>query len=119
MTYTSAPIITVSGHHIEITDALKNYVLNKFSGLEKRFKAMTSIDVVLSADNKKKHSFTAEATVHLSHAVLNASDRSTDMYACIDAIAHKLERQVVKHKEKIQNHHPHHRDMPSIEEEQS
>lgn len=89
--------IIVTGHHIEITDALKAYVTNKFSRLERHFDQVTQIHVILSVEKLNQK---AEATLHLSGANLFADSVHEDMYAAIDALTDKLDRQIKKHKEK-------------------
>ena len=93
--------INLSGHHIEITDSLRNYVDTKFSKLERHFDHISNVHVIL---NVEKLSQTAEATVHLSGAEVFASSENQDMYAAIDSMVDKLDRQVLKHKEKLKKH---------------
>ncbi|AYA63308.1 MULTISPECIES: ribosome hibernation promoting factor [unclassified Alteromonas] len=93
--------INLSGHHIEITDSLRNYVDTKFSKLERHFDHISNVHVIL---NVEKLSQKAEATVHLSGAEVFASSENQDMYAAIDSMVDKLDRQVLKHKEKLKKH---------------
>jgi putative sigma-54 modulation protein len=94
--------LSVSGHHIEVTDALHSYVTSKFERLERHYDHMTNVHVVLSVE-KLIHK--AEATVHISGAEIFADADEDDLYAAIDALAHKLDRQIVKHKEKLVGRH--------------
>ncbi|TDJ41964.1 MAG: ribosome-associated translation inhibitor RaiA [Gammaproteobacteria bacterium] len=95
--------LSVSGHHIEVTDALHSYVTSKFERLERHYDHMTNVHVVLSVE-KLVHK--AEATVHISGAEIFADADEDDLYAAIDALADKLDRQIVKHKEKlVERHH--------------
>lgn len=95
--------LSVSGHHIEVTDALHSYVTSKFERLERHYDHMTNVHVVLSVE-KLVHK--AEATVHISGAEIFADADEDDLYAAIDALANKLDRQIVKHKEKlVERHH--------------
>ena len=96
-------LVNISGHHIELTPALKSHTETKMHKLEKHFKHITNVHVVLSLANKGMHK--AEAEVHSAGAVLTASAESKDMYASIDALSDKLDKQIIKHKTKIQNHH--------------
>lgn len=89
--------INVSGHHIEVTPALREYVENKFSKLHRHFDNITNTAVILSVDKLIQK---AEATVHVSGADLFARCESEDMYAAIDLLTDKLDRQIIKHKEK-------------------
>ncbi|AEA96984.1 ribosome hibernation promoting factor [Alteromonas macleodii] len=93
--------INLTGHHVEITDSLRNYVDTKFSKLERHFDHISNVHVIL---NVEKLNQKAEATVHLSGAEVFASSENTDMYAAIDSMVDKLDRQVIKHKEKLKKH---------------
>ena len=93
--------LTVSGHHIDITDALRTHVSGKFDKLQRHIDHITKIEVTLIVE-KQLHK--AEAGLHVSGADLFASAESDDMYAAIDALADKLDRQIIKHKEKHRGH---------------
>lgn len=93
--------INLTGHHVEITDSLRNYVDTKFSKLERHFDHISNVHVIL---NVEKLSQKAEATLHLSGAEVFASSEDNDMYAAIDKMVDKLDRQVLKHKEKLKKH---------------
>jgi putative sigma-54 modulation protein len=90
--------ITVSGHHVDVTPALRDYVNTKLSKLQRHFDNITNSAVTLTVE-KLVHK--AEATVHVAGADLFALSESEDMYAAIDSLADKLDRQLIKHKEKI------------------
>ena len=90
--------ITVSGHHVDVTPALRDYVNSKLGKLQRHFDNITNSAVTLTVE-KLVHK--AEATVHVAGADLFALSESGDMYAAIDALADKLDRQLIKHKEKI------------------
>lgn len=92
--------LSLTGHHVEITEALRNYVEEKLERLERHFEHVTNVHVILSVSKLQKK---AEATVHLSGADVFAEAVFEDMYASIDALVDKLDRQVLKHKEKLQN----------------
>ena len=89
--------INVSGHHLEVTPALRDYVNNKFSRLQRHFDQITNTDVTLSVEKQVQK---AEANVHVAGADLFATSESSDMYAAIDTLTDKLDRQLIKHKEK-------------------
>jgi len=93
--------ISVTGHHLDITDSLRDYVTTKFERLERHFDHVTDVHVIL--ENEKINN-KAEATFHISGAKLFAEDSKEDMYAAIDGLADKLDRQIVKHKEKLKKH---------------
>ena len=93
--------ISLSGHHIEITDSLRNYVNEKVEKLERHFEQALDIHVVLTVE-KLRHK--AEATMHVSGGNLYADDEQEDMYSAIDGLVDKLDRQGKKHKEKNKSH---------------
>jgi putative sigma-54 modulation protein len=94
--------LSVTGHHIEITEALRNYVGTKLAKLERHFDHLTDIHCVLTVE-KLQHK--AEATVHVGGGTLHAEQVELNMYAAIDILVDKLDRQVKKHKEKLTDHH--------------
>ncbi len=94
--------LSISGHHVEVTDALKGYTSEKLGKLERHFDHITNVHVVLSVEKQRQR---AEATAHVSGAELFADADSDDMYAAIDALIDKLDRQLLKHKEKLVNRH--------------
>ena len=93
--------LTVSGHHIEITDALREHVSEKFEKLQRHIEHITNIDVTLVVE---KATHKAEANLHISGSDLFASAENEDMYAAIDALTEKLDRQISKHKGKHRGH---------------
>jgi len=94
--------INLTGHHVEITDSLRNYVEEKMERVERHFDKVTNTHVILSVENVRHK---AEATVHMSGNSIFAESTEDDMYKAIDSLVDKLDRQVKKHKEKITNHH--------------
>jgi putative sigma-54 modulation protein len=94
--------LSVTGHHIEITQSLRNYVSTKLSKLERHFDHMTDIHCVLTVE-KLQHK--AEATIHVGGGTIHAEQTEPNMYAAIDILVDKLDRQVKKHKEKLTDHH--------------
>jgi len=94
--------IKLTGQHLEITEALKSCVDSKLAKLERHFDHITSAHVVLSVEKLRKK---AEGTIHVSGASLVADAVHEDMYAAIDALSDKLDRQIRKHKEKLTDHH--------------
>jgi len=93
--------INLSGHHVEITDSLRDYVDTKFTKLERHFDHINNVYVIL---NVEKLNQKAEATMHLDGGEVFATSEHTDMYAAIDSLIDKLDRQVIKHKEKLKRH---------------
>ncbi|GMR07954.1 MAG: ribosome hibernation promoting factor [Gammaproteobacteria bacterium] len=94
--------INVTGQHVDITEPMKAYVTDKFAKLERHFDHVTNVHVILSVQKQRR---IAEATMHVSGGNLFADAEHEDMYAAIDALSDKLDRQIVKHKEKLTNHH--------------
>jgi len=94
--------LNLTGHHVDITTPLRDYVNSKIARLERHFDHVTNIHVILSVE-KLRHK--AEATLHVSGGNLFADAVQDDMYAAIDALTDKLDRQVKKHKEKLTDHH--------------
>lgn len=93
--------INLTGHHVEITEALRDYVDTKFTRLERHFDHINNVHVIL---NVEKLNQKAEATMHLNGAEVFATAEHNDMYAAIDGLIDKLDRQVIKHKEKMKRH---------------
>ncbi|MCB1668794.1 MAG: ribosome-associated translation inhibitor RaiA [Porticoccaceae bacterium] len=89
--------LNISGHHLDITDAINDYVVNKLSRLERHHDRITSTNVILSVDKLIQK---AEATVHVSGGEFFANAEHEDLYAAIDDLTDKLDRQLIKHKEK-------------------
>jgi putative sigma-54 modulation protein len=94
--------LTITGHHIDLSPALRDYVDTKLGKLGRHFDHMTDIHCVLTVE-KLLHK--AEATVHLSGGTIHADAVEADMYAAVDGLVDKLSRQVTKHKEKLTDHH--------------
>jgi putative sigma-54 modulation protein len=94
--------VTVSGHHLEVTSALKEYVSSKFDRLQRHFDNATNAHVVLTVEKLNQK---AEATIHVSGGNVFADAVDGDMYAAIDALTDKLDRQLRRRKGKINNHH--------------
>ncbi len=92
----------LTGHHVEITDALRGYVSEKMDRIERHFENVTSVHVILSVE-KLRHK--AEATVHVAGNDIFADAVEEDMYAAIDGLVDKIDRQIKKHKEKLTDKH--------------
>lgn len=94
--------MNITGHHVDVTPALRSYVNEKLARIERHFENAIDLHCVLRVE-KLEHR--AEATLNISGATLHAHAVNTDMYAAIDALADKLDRQVRRHKSKKTNHH--------------
>jgi len=93
--------VNLTGRHMELTDSLRNYVTSKFEKLERHFDHVTKVNVILSIEKQRQM---AEANFHVSGQDIFADTQHEDMYAAIDGLVDKLDRQLLKHKEKIQSH---------------
>ena len=93
--------MTISGHHLDVTNPIRDYVTAKLSKLERHYEQINRTAVILSVDKLTQK---AEATVHISGAELFANAEHEDLYAAIDALSDKLDRQLIKHKEKHRDH---------------
>lgn len=90
--------INLTGRHVEITNAMREYVANKFNRLERHFDNINNVYVILSVEKLAQK---AEATLHVNGGEIYAESEHQDMYAAIDGLIDKLDRQVIKHKEKL------------------
>lgn len=93
--------INLSGHHVEVTPPMRAYVEAKLQKLERHFDHINNVYVVLKVEKLKQ---IAEATLHVNAGEIFASADSEDMYASIDGLIDKLDRQVIKHKDKLSSH---------------
>ena len=89
--------LNITGLHLEVTDALRAYLEEKFERLERHFDRIIAIQVVLQVEKLKQK---AEATLHVAGREVVANAEHEDMYASIDLLVDKLDRQLIKHKEK-------------------
>lgn len=94
--------LNISGHHVDLTPPLRDYVLTKLKRLERHFDHLISAEVVLTVEKLEQK---AEATIHASGASLHAQAKNGDMYAAIDLLTDKLDQQTRRHKEKLRDHH--------------
>ena len=93
--------LNITGHHVDVTPALRNYVTSKLDRLTRHFDNITNTHVTLSVDKLQQK---AEANLHVGGATLFANSVDKDMYAAIDTLSDKLDRQLLKHKEKVRAH---------------
>ena len=94
--------VNLTGLHIEVTPALRSYVESRFERVERLFNHVTGVHVVLGVEKLRQK---AEATIHVPGGNLYADAEHDDMYAAIDALIDKVDRQLRKHKEKLTDHH--------------
>lgn len=93
--------ISITGHHLEVTDSLKAHIELKFEKLKRHFDNVADVHVILTVEKLNQK---AEATVQIAGATLFAEDVHADMYDAIDNVVDKLDRQIIKHKEKTGSH---------------
>ena len=94
--------LQLSGHHLELTPAIRSYVIEKLTRISRHFDHVIDVSVILSVNKLDQK---AEATVHVRSKDLHVECIDEDMYAAIDGLADKLDRQILKHKEKSVDHH--------------
>jgi len=99
--------LTISGHHLEVTPALRTYVTTKIDRIKRHFDQVVDIKVLLTLDNQKEKELRqkAECNIHLKGIELFAESVHSDLYAAVDELVDKLDRQVVRHKDRMQSHH--------------
>jgi putative sigma-54 modulation protein len=90
--------LNITGHHLEITPAIRDYAASKFGKIKRHFDNVIDVNIILSVEKLKQK---AEATVHISGKDLFVECDDENLYAAIDTLVDKLDRQVMKHKEKI------------------
>jgi putative sigma-54 modulation protein len=91
----------ITGHHVAVTDALRTYVVSKLDRVNRHFDHVIDVNVVMSVEKLRQK---VEANVHVSGREIHAASESENLYAAIDELADRLDRQVVRHKEKLQVH---------------
>jgi putative sigma-54 modulation protein len=99
--------LTISGHHLDITPALREYVLTKLDRVTRHFDQVVDVSVLLSVEKQKEKERRqrAEVTLHAKGKEIFVEQSHEDLYAAIDQLMDKLDRQVLRHKDKLQNHH--------------
>ena len=103
--------INITGHHVEVTAAINDYVKTKLDRVIRHFDNVSSVHVILSIDKLKQK---AEITLHVKGKDIYADSIDADLYAAIDALVDKLDRQVLKYKEKQSDHaHEGHKRQPT------
>lgn len=93
--------LNINGHHLEVTPAIRNYVIEKLDRVKRHFDHVIDASVTLSVVKLVQK---AEVTLHMRGKDIHVEANHEDMYAAIDALADKLDRQVLRHKDKITNH---------------
>ena len=94
--------LKISGHNIEITSALRDYATSKLGRAIRHSDHVIDVNMILSVEKLKQK---AEVTIHLPGRDIYVESIDEDLYAAIDILADKLDRQIQKHKQKLQDHH--------------
>jgi putative sigma-54 modulation protein len=99
--------LTISGHHLDVTPSLREYVLTKLERIIRHFDQVVDVNVLLSVVNmrEKERRQKAEVTLHVKGKDIFVENSHEDLYAAIDQLMDKLDRQVCRHKDKLQDHH--------------
>jgi len=99
--------LTISGHHLEVTPSLREYVVTKLERVTRHFDQVVGITVLLSIEKlkEKERRQRAEVTLHVKGKDIFVEHAHEDLYAAIDELMDKLDRQVCRHKDRVQNHH--------------
>lgn len=93
--------LNITGHHVEVTPAIREYITGKLDRVIRHFDNVTSISVIISVEKLKQK---AEVTLHVRGKDIYVESDDSDLYAAIDSMADKLDRQVIKYKQKNQEH---------------
>jgi putative sigma-54 modulation protein len=89
--------LTISGHHLEVTPAIREYIMTKLERITRHFDNVIDVSIILSVEKLLQK---CEVTVHVRGKDIHVEAQESDMYAAIDVLIDKLDRQVIKHKEK-------------------
>ncbi len=95
--------VQFTGHQIDITPALRDYVTSKLERIKRHFDHMMDVNVVMSVSKLIQK---VEANVHVRGRDIRVESTDADMYAAIDGLVDKLDRQIIRHKEKVTDHRP-------------
>ncbi len=108
--------LAIHGNHLEVTDALRQYVEGKLERVRRHFDQVIDADVQLSVEKLQQK---AEITLRVSGSALHCESIDGDLYAAIDCLMDKLDRQVIKHKDRVKKNYPHApiKHQPSVEAE--
>ncbi|MYN12977.1 ribosome-associated translation inhibitor RaiA [Pusillimonas sp. TS35] len=93
--------LSINGRHLEVTPAIREYVLNKMARVIRHFDNVIDTQVILSAEPLRH---TADITMHLPGKDIHCQAVDENLYAAIDLVADKIDRQVIKYKSQLQNY---------------
>ncbi len=99
--------LTISGHHLDVTPALRNYVTSKLDRINRHFDQVVDVKVLLSVEKQreKDRRQRAECNIHVKGSDLFAESSHADLYAAVDDLVDKMDRQVGRYKTRLQEHH--------------
>lgn len=106
--------LQLTGHHIDITPALREYMVSKLDRIKRHFDHMMDVNVVMTVNKLIQK---VEANVHVRGRDIFVESSDADMYAAIDSLVDKLDRQIIRHKEKVTDHRPNNNGHVIAEEE--
>jgi len=93
--------LNINGHHLEVTPAIRSYVIEKLDRVKRHFDHVIDASVTISVVKLVQR---ADVTLHVRGKDIHAEASHENLYAAIDALADKLDRQVLRHKDKLTNH---------------
>jgi putative sigma-54 modulation protein len=93
--------LTISGHHVDVTPAIREYVMNKLERITRHFDQVIDVAVIFTVEKLRQK---AEVNLHLRGKDLHCEATEEGLYTAIDLVIDKLDRQVVKHKECLKAH---------------
>ena len=98
--------LTISGHHLDVTPALRSYVTSKLDRITRHFDQVVDVKVLLTVENlkEKQGRKRAECNVHVKGSDMFAESSHADLYAAVDELVDKMDRQVGRHKDRLQDH---------------
>lgn len=99
--------LTISGHHLDVSPALRTYVMQKLDRISRHFDQVVDVRVLLTIENQreKEQRQRAECNLRVKGGEMYAQAMHADLYAAVDELVDKLDRQVVRHKDRVQDHH--------------
>lgn len=96
--------LTVSGHHVAVTPAMRDYVSGKLSRIKRHFDHVIDVNVILSVEKLQQK---AEVTVRVRGKDIHVESDDADLYAAVDLLVDKLDRRILKYKDSVRSHNPH------------
>ena len=94
--------LNITGHHLDVTPAIREYILTKMSRIKRHFDHVIDAQVILSLE---PHKHRAELTLHVPGKDIHCEAAEDNLYAAIDLLIDKVDRKVLQHKDRTQNHH--------------